>query len=217
MELSPSILSADFANLERDIKELEKENVKYLHVDVMDGHFVPNITIGPVVLKSIRKRTDMILDVHLMIEKPGDYIDAFCDAGADIITVHYEATPHIHRVIQAIKDRGVKAGIAINPGTPLNILEEMLPELDIVLIMSVNPGFGGQKFIKNSLEKIAYINQVCDKLDLDVLIEVDGGVKDFNVKDVVDAGVDLVVAGSAIFNDKPIKENVLNFEKALNE
>jgi len=217
VELSPSILSADFANLERDIKALEKENIKYLHVDVMDGHFVPNITIGPVVVSSIRKRTDMILDVHLMIENPDRYIDVFCDAGADILTVHYEATNHIHGVIQSIKKRGVKAGIAINPGTPLNVLEEILPDIDLVLIMSVNPGFGGQEFILNSLEKIAYIKEVNKQLNLDIIIEVDGGIKEHNIIDVVNAGVNLIVAGSAIFNDKTIKDNVDKLKEALNE
>jgi len=216
VELSPSILSADFANLERDIKALEEENIKYLHVDVMDGHFVPNITIGPVVVSSIRKKTDMILDVHLMIENPDRYVDVFCDAGADILTVHYEATNHIHGVVQSIKKRGVKAGIAINPGTPLNVLEEILPDVDLVLIMSVNPGFGGQDFILNSLEKIAYIKEVNKQLNLDIIIEVDGGIKEHNVMDVVEAGVNLVVAGSAIFNDKTIKENVNKFKEALN-
>jgi len=217
VELSPSILSADFANLERDIKALEKENIKYLHVDVMDGHFVPNITIGSVVVSSIRKRTNMILDVHLMIENPDRYIDAFCDAGADILTVHYEATHHIHGVIQSIKKRGVKAGISINPGTPLNVLEEILPDVDLVLIMSVNPGFGGQKFILNSLEKIAYIKEVNEQLNLDIIIEVDGGIKEHNIIDVVNAGANLVVAGSAIFNDKSIKDNVDKLKEALNE
>ncbi len=217
VELSPSILSADFANLERDIKALEKENIKYLHVDVMDGHFVPNITIGPVVVSSIRKRTDMILDVHLMIENPDRYIDVFCDAGADILTVHYEATNHIHGVIQSIKKRGVKAGVAINPGTPLNVLEEILPDIDLVLIMSVNPGFGGQEFILNSLEKIAYIKEVNKQLNLDIIIEVDGGIKEHNIIDVVNAGVNLIVAGSAIFNDKTIKDNVDKLKEALNE
>ena len=217
VELSPSILSADFANLERDIKELEKENIKYLHVDVMDGHFVPNITIGPVVVSSIRKKTDMILDVHLMIENPDRYIDVFCDAGSDIITVHYEATNHIHGVIQSIKARGVKAGVSINPGTPLNVLEEILPDLDLILIMSVNPGFGGQSFIPNALEKIAYIKEVSEQLNLDIIIEVDGGIKEYNIKEAVDAGANLIVAGSAIFNEETVKFNVDRLNKALNE
>ncbi|MEA1974278.1 MAG: ribulose-phosphate 3-epimerase [Bacillota bacterium] len=217
VELSPSILSADFANLERDIKNLEKENIKYLHVDVMDGHFVENITIGPVVVNSIRKKTDMILDVHLMIENPNRYIDAFCDAGADIITVHYEATNHIHGVVQSIKGKGVKAGVAINPGTPIDALKEILPDLDLVLIMSVNPGFGGQKFISSALKKIEYIKKVNEDLNLDIIIEVDGGIKAYNIKEVVDAGVNLVVAGSAIFNEESIKINVDNLKVALDE
>jgi ribulose-phosphate 3-epimerase len=215
VELSPSILSADFANLERDIKNLEKENIKYLHVDVMDGHFVENITIGPVVVNSIRKKTDMILDVHLMIENPNRYIDAFCDAGADIITVHYEATNHIHGVVQSIKGKGVKAGVAINPGTPIDVLKEILPDLDLVLIMSVNPGFGGQKFISSAINKIEYIKKVNKDLNLDIIIEVDGGIKVHNIKEVVDAGANLVVAGSAIFNKESIKSNVDSLKVAL--
>lgn len=218
IKLSPSILSADFSNLLMDIKTVEEAGVELLHIDVMDGHFVPNITIGPVVLKSIRKVTDMICDVHLMIENPGDYVEAFKDAGADILTIHYEGTHHIHRVIQSIKSHGMKAGVSVNPGTPLNVLEEILPDVDLVLVMSVNPGFGGQKLIENCLEKVAYLKQVRNRLNLDFIIEIDGGVKDYNVKAVVDAGTDLIVAGSAIFNDKrTIGENVDAFRKAINE
>lgn len=211
--LAPSILSADFANLENNIKALEKEQVEYLHIDVMDGHFVPNITIGPVVVKSLRKVTDMIFDVHLMIENPGNYIEAFAKAGADIITVHYEGTNHIHGVIQSIKSLGKKAGVSINPGTPLNVLEEILPDVDLVLVMSVNPGFGGQKLIPNTLEKAAYLKQVRRQLDLDFLIEMDGGIKDYNVNDVINAGTDIIVAGSAVFNEKEsIRNNVKKFK-----
>jgi len=212
--LAPSILSADFANLEKNIKILEKEQVKYLHIDVMDGHFVPNITIGPVVVKSLRKVTDMIFDVHLMIKNPGDYVEAFATAGADIITVHYEGTNHIHGVVQSIKNLGKKAGVSVNPGTPLNVLEEILPDIDLVLVMSVNPGFGGQELIPNTLEKVAYLKEVRRQLDLDFIIEMDGGIKDYNVKDVIDAGTDLVVAGSAIFNGKEsIADNIIEFQK----
>jgi len=210
--LAPSILSADFANLENNIKALEEKKVEYLHIDVMDGHFVPNITIGPVVVKSLRKVTDMIFDVHLMIENPGNYVEFFAKAGADIITVHYEGTNHIHGVIQSIKAQGKKAGVSVNPGTPLNVLEEILPDVDLVLVMSVNPGFGGQKLIANTLEKTAYLKQVRKQLGLDFLIEMDGGIKDYNVKDVIDAGTDLIVAGSAVFNGKKsIAENVDEF------
>lgn len=212
--LAPSILSADFANLENNIKALENKKVNYLHIDVMDGHFVPNITIGPVVVKSLRKVTDMIFDVHLMIENPGDYVESFANAGADIITVHYEGTNHIHGVIQSIKSLGKKAGVSVNPGTPLNVLEEILPDVDLVLVMSVNPGFGGQKLIPNTLEKAAYLKQVRKQLGLDFIIEMDGGIKNYNVKDVIDAGTDLIVAGSAIFNDKKsIGENVEEFNR----
>ncbi|MGM0378280.1 MAG: ribulose-phosphate 3-epimerase [Bacillota bacterium] len=217
VKLSPSILSADFLDLKQDIKVLEENKVEYLHIDVMDGHFVPNITMGPVILDSINKETDMILDVHLMIDNPSDYIEDFVNKGADILTVHYESSPHIHRLIQMIKSFDIKAGVSINPGTPVNVLEEIITEVDLVLIMSVNPGFGGQKFIESSLEKIAYIDNIRKQLDLDFKIQVDGGIKDYNVLDVANVGVDLVVAGSAIFNENGIKKNIEKFKKALDE
>lgn len=217
VKLSPSILSANFLDLKEDIKVLEEIKVQYLHIDVMDGHFVPNITMGPVILDSINKKTDMILDVHLMIDNPGDYIEDFANKGADILTVHYEASPHIHRLIQMIKSFDIKAGVSINPGTPVNVLEEIINEVDLVLIMSVNPGFGGQKFIESSIEKIAYLDNIRKRLDLDFKIEVDGGIKDHNVLDVANVGVDLVVAGSAIFNKNGIENNIEGFKKALDE
>lgn len=214
--LSPSILSADFANLSPQIKALEENDVKYVHVDVMDGHFVPNITIGPLVVDAVNKITDLILDVHLMIENPENYIDEFINAGADIITVHYEATPHIHRLIQSIRDRGVKVGVSINPGTPAHLLDDILHEIDMVLIMSVNPGFGGQKFIEKSIDKIAYLREKSNKEKLGLDIEVDGGIKAHNVKKVIDAGANIIVAGSAIFNDASIADNVKSFRKVIN-
>ncbi len=198
--LAPSILSANFANLESDIKVIESLGVDAVHIDVMDGRFVPNITIGPCVVESISRVTELILDVHLMIVEPERYIEDFVKAGADWISVHWEACTHAHRVISMIKEMDRKAGIAINPATPVSFLEEILPFVDFVLIMSVNPGFGGQKFIKVSIEKIKKLRELIDKEGLNVEIEVDGGIKTDNVKEVIEAGTDIVVAGSAIFS-----------------
>lgn len=217
IKLSPSILSADFSNLIKDIKSVEEAGAQLLHIDVMDGHFVPNITIGPLVLNSIRDKTSLPLDVHLMIEKPDNYISKFAEAGADILTVHAEVCPHLHRTIQNIKAHGVKAGVSLNPATPLNVVEEILDELDMVLIMSVNPGFGGQKLIENSLNKITKLKEMIDQRGLNIDIEVDGGVKIDNVSKVIRAGANVIVAGSAVFNGNNIKENVQAFkEKFIN-
>ncbi len=200
-KIAPSILSADFANLESDIKMLEKGGADVLHIDVMDGHFVPNISIGIPVVAALKKVTKLPLDVHLMIENPGDYIEAFMDAGADYLTVHVEAVTHLHGIIQAIKARGVKAGVSLNPHTPLSAIEEVLQDLDMVLIMSVNPGFGGQTFIENSLDKIGRLRAMLEKREIrNVLIEIDGGVKLDNIKRISDAGVDILVSGSGIFD-----------------
>jgi ribulose-phosphate 3-epimerase len=215
VKLSPSILSADFGNLLEDIRKVESEGVEYLHIDVMDGHFVPNISFGAVVMKSIKDKVKTPMDVHLMIENPDMYIDEFVKNGADIITVHQEATIHLHRTIQKIKDAGVKAGVSLNPATPLSTIEEVLPFVDMVLIMSVNPGFGGQSFIETSLDKIKRLRKMIDDKGLDIIIEVDGGVKVSNVKEVVDAGADLVVAGSAIFGKDDIPEAVRSFRKVF--
>ncbi|MCT4631716.1 MAG: ribulose-phosphate 3-epimerase [Firmicutes bacterium] len=215
VKLSPSILSADFGNLLEDIRKVESEGVEYLHIDVMDGHFVPNISFGAVVMKSIKDNVKTPMDVHLMIENPDMYIDEFVKNGADIITVHQEATIHLHRTIQKIKDAGVKAGVSLNPATPLSTIEEVLPFVDMVLIMSVNPGFGGQSFIETSLDKIKRLRKMIDDKGLDIIIEVDGGVKVSNVKEVVDAGADLVVAGSAIFGKDDIPEAVRSFRKVF--
>jgi ribulose-phosphate 3-epimerase len=199
-KISPSLLSANFANLERDIKVVEKGGAHLLHVDVMDGHFVPNITIGPPVVEAIKKTASIPLDVHLMIENPGQYVDDFCTVGADYLTIHVEATPHLNKVIHQIKDRGVKAGVSLNPHTPIVMIEEVLQDLDMVLIMSVNPGFGGQSFIPQSLDKIRKLRGILHERGLDhVEIEIDGGVKMDNIKKVVEAGVDIVVSGSGIF------------------
>lgn len=202
LELSPSLLSADFTNLKEDIKVLDEMNVKYLHLDVMDGMFVPNISFGPMIIKQIRPLTNMIFDVHLMIENPDRYIEAFKDAGAEILTVHYETCTHLHRTISYIKSLGMKAGVSLNPHTNPDVLDYVLDELDLVLVMSVNPGFGGQSFIHSALHKISYLRKKIDDRKLNVILEVDGGVKTSNVRDVIKSGADLIVSGSDVFFDK---------------
>jgi len=210
--LAPSILSADFANLERDIKEAESAGADLLHVDVMDGRFVPNITVGIPVVESIRKVTELPLDVHLMIVEPEKYIPDFIKAGADWVSFHYEAATHHHRIVTMIKELGAKAGIVLNPSTPVHLLEEILPFLDFVLIMSVNPGFGGQKFIETSVQKIRKLRKMIDEKELKVTIEVDGGIKVDNVEKVIKAGAEVIVAGSAVFRGN-IRENVKSFKE----
>lgn len=197
--LSPSLLSVDFAHIADGIKELDRAKVPALHLDVMDGSFVPNISFGAPVIKCLRKETDMIFDVHLMIEEPVRYLGDFKKAGADWVTVHAESCKHLHRTITAIKELGMKAGVALNPATPVSAIDYVLDEVDMVLVMSVNPGFGGQSFIPSSLRKISEVKQIIDERSLDVRIEVDGGVNLKNVKDVVKAGADVIVAGSAVF------------------
>ena len=198
--LSPSILSSDFGRLGEDIRVVDEAGAEYIHIDVMDGMFVPSITIGMPVVKSIRKYTDKVLDVHLMIEDPDRYIVEFAEAGADIITVHAEACKHLDRTVELIKAQSVMAAVALNPATSLDAIEYILPKLDMVLIMSVNPGFGGQKFIPYSLDKIRNLKSIIDERGLNVDIEVDGGVNLMNVSDVIDAGANIIVAGSAVFN-----------------
>jgi ribulose-phosphate 3-epimerase len=200
IKIAPSILSADFSRLGEDIQAVDRAGADYIHVDVMDGHFVPNITIGPLVVDALRKVTDKPLDVHLMIENPDLYINAFAKAGADIITVHQEAVPHLHRTVQLIKSLGKKAGISLNPATPVETLDVILDELDLVLVMSVNPGFGGQSFIPSALDKIRALRQRITERGLATEIEVDGGVKIDNIRQVVAAGADVLVAGSAVFH-----------------
>ncbi len=213
MKLAPSILSADFSNLLKDVKIVEKAGCEFLHIDVMDGHFVPNITIGPVVVQSLKGKTDMVFDVHLMIEEPEKYIEAFAKAGADIITIHQETAAHMHRVIQMIKAQGVKAGVSLNPATSLNTLEYILEDLDMVLIMSVNPGFGGQKYIPAMTEKVRRLKDMIDRKDLNVEIQVDGGINPDNVREIVKAGADIIVAGSAVFNAEDVPGAVQNLRR----
>ncbi|MBB6216949.1 ribulose-phosphate 3-epimerase [Anaerosolibacter carboniphilus] len=215
IKLAPSILSANFAGLLEDIKKVEEAGVDLLHIDVMDGHFVPNITIGPLVLESIKGRTTLPFDVHLMIENPDRYIPNFVKAGADIITVHAEACHHIHRTIQNIKSHGVKAAVALNPGTSLTSIEYILEELDMVLIMSVNPGFGGQHFIPSALDKIRSLKKMLVDRNLVMDIQVDGGIKLENAAEVAGAGANILVAGSAIFNTESIEDTVKLFRNRL--
>ena len=202
IKLAPSILSADFARLAEQVAEAEQAGADYIHVDVMDGHFVPNLTIGPVVVDALRSRTKLPLDVHLMIEEPERWVGEYAAAGAHIVTFHAEATPHLHRAIQLIKERGVKAGIAINPGTSVTTVEEVLEYLDLVLVMSVNPGWGGQAFIRHSLAKLAQMRKMLDGMQSHADLEVDGGVNAQTAEAVRKAGATVLVAGSAIFNKK---------------
>ena len=206
IKLAPSILSADFSQLAESVKAVENAGCEYLHIDVMDGHFVPNITFGAVVFEKLRKKSNMTFDCHLMIEQPDLYLEDFVKAGADIITVHQEACVHLNRTIHHIKELGCKAGVAINPATSPQALEYVLQDVDMVLIMSVNPGFGGQKFIPQSLDKIKKLKQMIDAKNYNVDIQVDGGVSVDNIHDIVTAGANIVVAGSAIFGKDNIQK-----------
>lgn len=200
--IAPSVLSANFLHLGRDIEMLNQSQAEWIHLDIMDGLFVPNISFGLPVVQAIRKATTKTLDVHLMIEQPERYITAFADAGADILTLHYEASRHLHRAMQQIRDAGMKAGVVLNPHTPVELLCDLLPYLDLVLLMSVNPGFGGQKFIPQILDKTVRLKKMIEKRGLDVMIEVDGGVNGDNAKALFDAGADALVAGSYVFGSK---------------
>lgn len=199
VEIAPSLLSADFTRLGEEIKAAEEGGATVLHVDVMDGHFVPNITIGLPVVRSIRKMTDLVIDTHLMITEPGRYASQFADAGADMVSVHVEADPHMHRTLDSIREAGAKAGIAINPATPLASLDEAIGYADFVLLMSVNPGFGGQKFVPGMLGKLRRLREMIEVRGLDTRIEIDGGIDENNISDIAAAGADIVVAGSAVF------------------
>lgn len=199
VRIAPSILSADFSKLGEEVAAIEAAGADWVHIDVMDGHFVPNLTFGAPVVSCLRKVTKMPFDVHLMVEAPQNYIADFAKAGADILTVHLETAPHLHRVIQAIKEAGLKAAVSLNPSTPLCLLEEILPELDMVLLMSVNPGFGGQAFIPSSLEKVRKLRQMLDEKGLTTDIQVDGGVTPDNAAQLIAAGATILVAGSAVY------------------
>jgi len=202
IKLAPSILSADFARLGEQVAEATKAGADYIHIDVMDGHFVPNITIGAPVVASLRSWTHLPLDVHLMIEQPERYISRFADSGADIITVHVEACWHLHRTIQVIKELGIKAGVALNPASPLSMVDEIMPHLDLILIMSVDPGFGGQAFIPETLEKISRLRRIVDSRKVDAELEVDGGITIDNAPSIVKAGANVLAVGNSVFKTK---------------
>ncbi|MFS0782351.1 ribulose-phosphate 3-epimerase [Bacillus sp. 1P06AnD] len=208
VKIAPSILSADFSKLGEEIKDVERGGADYIHVDVMDGHFVPNITIGPLIVEAVRPVTKLPLDVHLMIENPDAYIEAFANAGADYITVHVEACTHLHRTISLIKSFGVKAGVVLNPATPVAMIQHVIQDLDMVLLMSVNPGFGGQSFIPEVLTKIKQVKQMADERNPGLEIEVDGGVNADTAKLCVEAGANVLVAGSAIYNKEDRKQAI---------
>ena len=200
--IAPSILSADFARLADEVSAVERAGADLLHIDVMDGHFVPNLTVGPPIVEALKKVTKLPLDVHLMITNADAFIPEFADAGADYLTVHVEACPHLHRTVQSIKERGVRAGVTLNPATPMQSLQEILPEVDLVLIMSVNPGFGGQKFIPSVLNKVTTARAMLDRIQSSAMLEVDGGIKVDNASRVVAAGATVLVAGSAVFSSR---------------
>lgn len=214
IKIAPSILAANFSKLGEEIKEVDQGGADYIHVDVMDGHFVPNITIGPLVVEAIRPLTTLPLDVHLMIENPDQYIPSFVDAGADIISVHVEACPHLHRTIHMIKDLGVKAGVVLNPATPVDTIKHIIADVDLVLLMTVNPGFGGQSFIEPVMTKVKEVKKLVDAIGKDIDIEIDGGVNSETAKLCVEAGANVLVAGSAVYGKDNRKEAIERIRQA---
>lgn len=215
MKIAPSILSADFSRLGDHIVELDTYGADMIHIDVMDGMFVPNISFGIPIIKSIRKLTKLPFDVHLMIEEPSRFVEDFASAGADIITVHYEADRHIDRTINYIKSFGIKAGVALNPATPVDCIKHLISNLDMVLIMSVNPGFGGQKYIKYCSGKIKEVKALSDKYNKNLMIQVDGGIDESNIKEVVSSGANVIVAGSAVFKNNEIENNIKKLRSGI--
>jgi ribulose-phosphate 3-epimerase len=216
-KIAPSILSADFTRLGEEIKDVEKAGADYIHIDVMDGHFVPNITIGPMIVKAARRVTDLPLDVHLMISEPDYFIEDFARAGANIITVHAEALNHLHRTIHLIRDKGVRPGVVLNPATPLGVVEYVLDQLDMVVLMTVNPGFEAQKFIPEVIPKIRKLRKMVNDLNLSLEIEVDGGIDPETIGQVSSAGADVFVAGSAIYYSKDYKETIRLMRERMSE
>jgi len=213
--IAPSILSADFSRLGEEIKAVEEAGADWIHVDVMDGHFVPNITIGPLVVEAVKRVTDLPLDVHLMIENADQFVDDFIKAGSDYLTVHAEACSHLQRTLSYIREKGCKSGVSLNPATPLSCLDHVLPDLDLVLVMSVNPGFGGQKFIPQVLDKVSDLRSVLDSFSREIILEVDGGVKVDNIGEVSAAGADAFVAGSAVFGSDDYKKTIAEMKKRI--
>lgn len=216
-KIAPSILSADFARLGEEVRAVAAAGADYIHIDVMDGRFVPNITIGPLVVEAVRKVTELPLDVHLMIEEPERYVEDFAAAGSDIIVVHAEACRHLHRVVQQIKATGKKAGVSLNPATPLNVLDYVLEELDLVLLMTVNPGFGGQSFIEACVPKIQQLRGMLDRRGCEAELEIDGGVKPANIARLAHAGADVMVAGSAVFNSNDYAATIAEMKRLMQE
>jgi len=214
-KIAPSILSADFGRLAEEIKAVEESGADWIHLDIMDGHFVPNMTIGPPVVKALRKTTSLPFDVHLMIENPDRYLDAFIDAGSDVLTIHIEATPHLHRTINYLREKNIKGGVALNPSTPIWALEEIIADCDLILIMTVNPGFGGQHFIHSMIPKIRRTRDMIAKQAKPILMEVDGGISPDNIQVISDAGADVFVAGAAVFGSDDYSYTIRQMKKAI--